>query len=285
MRERPRGASKKGMTTTKPTPQARRPLIAVPACIKQIEGAPFHSVQDKYLRAVVEAAGATPLVVPAYGAALELEALLDAVDGVLLTGSPSNVHPTHYGRAADPRAEPHDEERDATTLPLIRLALAREVPLFAICRGLQELNVALGGTLHAQVQDLPGRMDHRRPENEPDLDIQYGARHSIEITPGGVLERILDTREAMVNSLHGQAVETLAEDLAVEAVAEDGTIEAVSVTTAGAFALGVQWHPEYKAAQNPLSVRLFEAFGTAARTRAATRTGALETAKSRRAAE
>lgn len=255
------------MANTRTT--ARRPLIAVPACIKQIEGAPFHSVQDKYLRAVVEAAGATPVIVPAYGAALELEVLLDAFDGVMLTGSPSNVHPARYGRAADPKAEPHDEERDATTLPLIRLVLARAVPLFAICRGMQELNVALGGTLHARLHEIEGRSDHRRPQDEPDLDIQYGPRHAIEITPGGVLEGLLGTRAATVNSLHGQGIEDLAEGLAVEAVADDGTIEAVSVKGAAAFALGVQWHPEYKAADNPLSVRLFQAFGTAARGRAA----------------
>lgn len=251
---------------------APRPLIGVPACIRPIEGNPFHAVQDKYLRAVAEAAGGIPLVVPALGEALGLAGLLAQLDGLMLTGSPSNVHPSHYGRASHPETPPHDPERDATTLPLIRLALDQGLPLLAICRGMQELNVALGGTLHARVHELPGRLDHRRPQHE-DRDVQYGPRHKVRLSPGGMLERLTGTREFMVNSLHSQGLDRVAERLVVEALAEDGTIEAVSVRGAAAFALGIQWHPEYKVLDDPISTRLFSAFGEAARARARTLAG------------
>ncbi len=256
----------------------RKPVIGVPACIKRLENSPFHSVGDKYLRAVVEAADAIPTVIPAFGEAFDLPGMVARLDGVMLTGSPSNVHPTHYDTEPSPEAEPHDTERDATTLPLIRHALEAGLPLFAICRGIQELNVALGGTLHARVHELPDRMDHRRPRHQ-DLDVQYGPQHEIALTPGGALARLLDAETLMVNSLHNQALDRLAGDLVVEAVAPDGTIEAVRVVGARNFALGVQWHPEYKVLENPASLRLFEAFGAACRDRAQARSeGRLGTA-------
>ncbi|MEE8189630.1 MAG: gamma-glutamyl-gamma-aminobutyrate hydrolase family protein [Kiloniellales bacterium] len=245
-----------------------QPLIGVPACVREIDDNPFHAVGDKYLRAVTEAAQGLPMVIPAFGEnGIDLSDLVWRLDGLMLTGSPSNVYPVHYGSEPHPEAEPHDLERDATTLPLIRLALESAVPLLAICRGMQELNVALGGSLHARVHELPGRMDHRRPKHD-DPDVQYGPRHEVALTPGGAFEALAGTREITVNSLHGQALDRVAEGLAVEAVAADGTIEAVSVTGAPAFALGVQWHPEYKALENPFSTRLFSAFGEAARARA-----------------
>ncbi len=252
---------------------AGKPLIGLPACIKQIDGMPYHSVQDKYLRAVVEAAGGLPLIIPAYGDETEPERLIGMLDGLMLTGSPSNVHPIHYGREAHPAAEPHDEERDATTLPLIGKALEAGLPLLAICRGFQELNVALDGTLHALVHEVPGRRDHRRPQHE-DLDVQYGPQHPIDITPGGAFHGLLGKTRIMVNSLHNQALDRVSGRLMVEAVAEDGTVEAVSVKDATGFALGVQWHPEYKALENPDSTRLFAAFGAAARAWAGSRVGA-----------
>ncbi len=247
-----------------------KPLIGVPACIKEISDHSFHAVGDKYLRAVSEAAGSIPLVIPALGNGVDLRALVARLDGLLLSGSPSNVHPTHYGTEPSLEAEPHDEERDATTLPLIRLAIEEAVPLFAICRGMQELNVALGGTLHARVHELPGRMDHRRPKHD-DPDVQYGPRHAIALTPGGAIEALAGAHEITVNSLHGQALDRVADRLTVEAVAPDGTIEAVSVKGARAFALGVQWHPEYKALDDSFSTRLFSAFGEAATARVRSR--------------
>lgn len=250
-----------------------RPVIGVSACLKQGEHAPFHAVVDRYVEAVVTAAGALPVIVPAIGRAAELPGLLDRLDGVLLTGSPSNVCPSHYdgppprpGNLADPR-------RDATTLPLIRLALAARVPLFAICRGIQELNVALGGTLHQHLHEIPGRADHRSDKTRPYQE-RYEPRHPVVLVPGGRLQAILgaETKSVLVNSLHAQGIDRLAPGLVVEAVAEDGTIEAVSVAGAG-FAIGVQWHPEWRAAADPVSRRLFAAFGAAARARARARLG------------
>ncbi len=254
------------------------PLIVVPACLRTLDGSPFHAVGDKYLRAVASAAQGIPLVVPALAESFDPAALLTRIDGLMLTGSPSNVHPSHYRGAPYPDTAPNDPDRDATTLPLIRQALEFGLPLLAICRGIQELNVALGGTLHARVHELPGRMDHRRPKHD-DLDVQYGPRHKITLTPGGRLEALAGAPELMVNSLHGQGLDRIAEGLTVEARAEDGTVEAVSVTGFPGFALGVQWHPEYKAMENSFSKRLFAAFGDAARVYARARTQTRDTAE------
>jgi putative glutamine amidotransferase len=255
-------------------PGSIKPLIGLPACIRVIEGMPFHTVGDKYLRAAAEAAGGIPLIIPAFGETLDLPALVARLDGLLLTGSPSNVHPSHYGAQASPEAEPHDPHRDRTTLPLIHAALADGLPLFAICRGMQELNVALGGTLHARIHEQPGRIDHRRPKHE-DLDVQYGPRHEVRLSADGRMASLAGAETIMVNSLHWQAIDRMAPGLEVEAVAPDGTIEAVAVTNASAFALGVQWHPEYRVLDDPFSTRLFAAFGAAARARAEARVGAV----------
>lgn len=238
---------------------------------------PYHTVGDKYLRAVAEAADGIPLTIPAFGDLLDLPDLVSRLDGLLLTGSPSNVEPGHYGAAASPEAEPHDPHRDATTLPLIRAAIDGGLPLLAICRGIQELNVALGGTLHARVHELPGRDDHRRPKHE-DLDVQYGPRHEVRLNAGGAMARLAGSETLMVNSLHWQAIDRIAADLTVEAVALDGTIEAVAVRGAQAFALGVQWHPEYRPLDDAFSTRLFASFGAAARSRAASRSRPADTA-------
>lgn len=247
-----------------------KPLVAVPACMKEVGGLPFHAVGDKYVRAVAEAAGAVPLMIPNLGEFFDPATLLAGLDGLLMTGSVSNVHPRHYGLAPSPAAEPHDEARDAVTLPLIRAAIDQGVPLLCICRGFQELNVVLGGTLHARVHEVPGRLDHRSP-NTGHHDTDYAARHALRLVPGGQLARILGKDEIQVNSLHWQGIDRLAEGLAVEGEAPDGTIEAVSVRGARAFALGVQWHPEYKVMSNPDSVLLFRAFGEAVSKRRATR--------------
>ena len=247
--------------------QTLTPLIGVPADLRQIDDKPFHAVGDKYVRAVLTASHGLPLVLPAFGALYDIPALVKSLDGLLLTGSPSNVHPSNYGTSPSLEAEPYDQPRDATTLPIIRATLDQGVPLLAICRGFQELNVALGGTLHARVHELPNRMDHRRPKHD-DPDVQYGPRHSVALTPGGFFESLAEASEITVNSLHWQAIDRLAEGLRVEAVADDGTIEAVSVPAARNFALGVQWHPEYKVQDNDFSTTLFTAFGQAAKARA-----------------
>ncbi|MBB3063869.1 gamma-glutamyl-gamma-aminobutyrate hydrolase family protein [Limibacillus halophilus] len=249
---------------------AKQPLIGVPACVRSMDQMPFHVVGDKYVRAVSLGAKGIPVVFPALGDLIPLAEMIDRLDGIMLTGSPSNVHPTRYGQTPTPEAEPHDEWRDETTLPLIELALEHGVPLFAICRGYQELNVALGGTLYPRVHELEGRLDHRAPKVE-NMDIKYGPRHSVDLTPGGELEKILGVRRIEINSLHWQAIDQVADRLAIEAIAPDGTYEAVSVKGASTFALGVQWHPEYKVRENPASLKMFEAFGDAARQRAEAR--------------
>ena len=247
-----------------------RPLIGVPADVKEVTGQPFHAVGDKYLRAITLAADGLPFVIPAFGELYDLPDLVHRLDGIMLTGSPSNVHPTHYGMVPTPEAEPHDEARDATTLPLVHEALRQGIPMLAICRGMQELNVALGGSLHARVHELPDRLDHRRPEHD-DMDVQYGPRHAIVLRPGGAFHRLAGSTEITVNSLHWQALDHVAPGLRIEAEASDGTIEAVSVKDAKDFALGVQWHPEYRVLDDAFSTKLFATFGAAARRRAEAR--------------
>ncbi|MEM7225077.1 MAG: gamma-glutamyl-gamma-aminobutyrate hydrolase family protein [Pseudomonadota bacterium] len=251
------------------------PLIGVPADVKEIDNKPFHAVGDKYLRAVIQATGGLPLVIPAFGALYDLPALVARLDGVLLTGSPSNVHPNRYGKAPTPAAEPYDPERDETTLPLIHETLSQAVPMLAICRGMQELNVALGGTLDPRVHEQPNRMDHRQPKHD-DPDVQYGPRHDLELAADGELRKLAGQDQVAINSLHWQAVDSLAPRLVVEGRAPDGTVEAVRVTDAKNFALGVQWHPEYKVLENSFSMAIFGAFGAAARERAEARIRAPE---------
>ena len=249
------------------------PLIGLPACAREVGIHPFHIVGDKYMRAVAEAAGGLPVAVPALGPALDRNAVLERFDGLLFTGSPSNVEPTRYDGPPSANGTLHDPERDATTLPLIRGAIDRGVPIFCICRGVQELNVALGGSLHQAVHNVPGRIDHRSDDNQP-RDVQYGPAHDVTLADGGLLASLWSTPAVAVNSLHAQGIDRLASRLVVEATAPDGQIEAVRVADAPAFALGVQWHPEWKVTDDPFSMAIFGAFGEATRARAASRTGA-----------
>jgi putative glutamine amidotransferase len=248
------------------------PLVGLPSDTYESHGLHFHSLGDKYVRAVHDVAKCLPLMVPSIGDGLEMEALLDNLDGMLITGAVSNVHPPIYGEAATADHEPYDHGRDATTLKLIKAVIARGMPLFCVCRGFQELNVVFGGTLETELQRGEGRLDHRSQKSD-DVDVRYGPSHRIAIAPGGMLERMLGKREAMVNSIHRQGVKTLGAGLDAEAVAPDGIIEAVSVKGARAFAFGTQWHPEYKAWDNPDSVKIFEAFGDAARAYRAAKLG------------
>ena len=234
-------------------------VVGIPACATVANERPVHQTPARYADALIGGAGAVPLIVPPMG--MGQLALLDRLDGLLVPGSPSNVHPSHYGVNVSLTPEKHDPDRDATTLPLIRAAIARGLPVLAICRGIQELNVALGGTLLQNIHDMPGRMDHRG--GEPPLDKAYGPKHTVSAT--GALARIVGAAEIMVNSLHGQAIDRPGEGLVVEALAQDGTIEAVSLPTAQGFVLGLQWHPEWRWAEQPASVAIFRAFGEACR--------------------
>ncbi len=237
-----------------------RPIVLVPADNRLLGEHPFHVVGKKYIDAV-RLAGCLPLVVPWVGAD-EVDELLSHADGVLLTGSPSNVHPSHFGEDVHNPALPLDPARDEWTLPLTRQALAQGVPLLAICRGFQETNVALGGTLHQAVQDLPGKQDHRAPSGEPP-ELQYGVAHEVRVVPGGMLEQILGAGPIHVNSLHGQGASRLAPGARAEAVAPDGLVEAFTLPAARGFNLCLQWHPEWQAADNPVSMKLLRAFGAA----------------------
>jgi putative glutamine amidotransferase len=227
---------------------------------------PFHAVGEKYIVAVRDGARALPVLIPVLESAIEADEIVDTVDGILLTGSPSNVAPRLYGGSAPRAGVLQDERRDATTLPLIKRIVERGVPLLALCRGFQELNVAYGGTLYQHVEEVPGRIDHREDKNQP-LDVQYGPAHDVHLTPGGRLEMLAGTRTIKVNSLHSQGIEKLGGGLAVEAVAPDGQIEAVRVREAQSFALGVQWHPEWRFWESDFSKALFAAFGAAMQTR------------------
>jgi putative glutamine amidotransferase len=236
-------------------------IIGIPACTREVDGMIQHATPARYGAAVVGGVGGMPIILPPIGEGLVK--LLDRLDGVLLSGSPSNVEPHHYGGGRSATPDRHDPHRDLTTLPLIRAAVAHGVPLLAICRGIQELNVALGGTLHQQVQDLPGREDHRG-EAGP-LAFRYRPKHKVALS--GHLAALLGKSETMVNSSHEQAIDRLGEGLVAEAVAEDGTTEAVSLPSARGFVLGVQWHPEWAYTENEDSLALFRAFGAACRSR------------------
>ena len=243
-------------------PAASLPLVLVPACNKMLGDHPYHIAGKKYADAV-RLAGCLPLVIP-NADPVELRALLAIADGVFLTGSPSNVHPSLFDEDVLDLSLPLDPARDAWTLPLIRHALAAGLPLFTVCRGTQETNVALGGSLHQAVHAVAGKHDHRAPDGKPP-EVQYGPAHEVVVEPGGVLERVVGLRKFDVNSVHGQAVNRLAEGLRVEARAPDGVVEAFSAVAANGFNLCVQWHPEWQAAGNDVSMRMLTAFGQACR--------------------
>ena len=242
------------------------PLILVAGDVREFDSYVWHASPEKYVQAVAWMGG-VPLILPALGETLDLESLLQRMDGVLLTGSRSNVHPSRYGLEPSERYEPYDPARDDTVFRIIPLALEMGVPLFAICRGFQELNVALGGTLITEAQERPGSLDHRAPLGPPN-DERFALKHDVNFEPDSRLGALLDSCCIRVNSVHRQVIDRLAPRLVVEARAPDGTIEAVRVADAQAFAFGVQWHPEYWAATDGPSGALFRAFGEAARERA-----------------
>jgi putative glutamine amidotransferase len=246
---------------------SKRPVIGLPADRRTIGHHAYHLAGEKYLAAILDAAGGIPLIIPAIGRELALEELLGAIDGLLFTGSPSNVEPQHYRGDPSAAGTLHDPQRDATTLPLIPKAVAAGVPLLGICRGFQEINVAFGGTLWQKLHEVPGHLDHRESLEEP-LEQQYGPAHEVTLEPGGLLRRLAGSDRVRVNSLHSQGVRELAPGLLVEARAPDGVIEAFRVADAASFALALQWHPEWQVTGNRFSSALFGEFGAACRARA-----------------
>jgi putative glutamine amidotransferase len=246
----------------------RIPIVGVPCDRRMLGKHPYDLVGEKYVAAVRDGSGALPLLIPVLDPPLEVGDLLNSIDGLLFTGSPSNVAPRHYGGAAPRAGVMQDEHRDATALPLLKAAINAGKPVLCICRGFQELNVALGGTLHQHVEEVPGRADHRSNDNDP-LDVQYGPVHPVHVQEGGLLARIAREKTFSVNSLHSQGIDRLADALRAEAVAPDGQIEAVSMPAAKGFLFAVQWHPEWAWSENPVSREIFSAFGTALQSQAA----------------
>jgi putative glutamine amidotransferase len=244
----------------------KTPRVGVPADYRMLAGVGVHVADESYIRAVVDAVGAIPVILPVLVDA-DVPSMLAGLDGILLTGSQSNVAPARYG---GPEAEPgsmNDLERDAMNLPLIPAIVAAGIPMLAICRGFQEVNVAYGGSLHQKLQEQPGRIDHRAPAGQP-VEVQYAPILTVDFPEGSLMRRLMGTEEAMVNSVHWQGVDRLGQGLAVEAVARDGTIEAVRIAEATDFALAVQWHPEHRPAENPVSRAIFGAFRAAVEKRA-----------------
>ena len=239
-------------------------LVGISCCSKPFGAfaTPNHAASDTYVRAISEAVGAVPVLLPADGSACDIELILSRIDGLLLTGSRSNVQPCLYGGPPHAPDIPEDPARDAVTLPLLRAAIARGVPVLAICRGLQEMNVALGGTLHQRLQDVPGLLDHSTPM-QANPRVRTGKAHRVDIVAGGWLQRTVAARSIAVNSLHNQGIDRLASGLVVEARAPDGVVEAIRVADATGFAVGVQWHPEFDWRTDAASRAIFAAFGRA----------------------
>ena len=237
-------------------------IVGIPCDYRMLGPHPFHVAGDKYIRAVRESTGAVPLLIPSLATPIPPEELLATLDGLLFTGSPSNVAPRQYNGTAPREGVLQDENRDGTTLPLLKAAIAAGTPTLCLCRGFQELNVAMGGSLHQHVHELEGRLDHREDLSAP-LDEQYGPAHEVQVVEGGLLASIVRERRFQVNSLHSQEIDRLAPLLHADALAPDETIEAVSVPEAKGFALGLQWHPEWRWSENPVSREIFGAYAEA----------------------
>lgn len=247
----------------------KRPIVGVIGNTFLAEGRfPSQRVGERNLRAVADVTGALPLMFAGSPDITDIDALLEAVDGVLLTGARANVHPTRFGTDPHPSYEPYDLERDALALTLVEACVDRGVPLLGICRGFQEMSVAFGSTLHPEIREIPGRQNHRMPRLEngeihPDPTVVFGDRHDVALAPGGVFAKLFGRETIRVNSLHGQGILEPGGRVVVEGVAEDGTVEAICIKDAPGFALGVQWHAEYDPQTNPINKALFEAFGAA----------------------
>jgi len=245
-----------------------RAVVGIACNCREVDGLRFQAVGQGYIDAVAEGAGALPLLLPALGDGCDVEAMLGRIDGLLLTGGRSNVEPHRYG-GPEVECGPHDPARDGLAIALVRAAVDRGVPLLGICRGMQEMNVAFGGSLHARLHEVPGRSDHRGAHLP--LAERIAPRHRVRLTPDGLLARLLSVEEIVVNTLHGQGVDRLGGSLAVEGLCDDGTIEGISIPGAPGFALGVQWHAEIGLRTTPVHAAIFDAFGAAVRAHAETR--------------
>ncbi|MCK1391028.1 gamma-glutamyl-gamma-aminobutyrate hydrolase family protein [Bradyrhizobium sp. 1] len=247
----------------------RKPVVGVIGNAHRVENRfQVQMVGERNLRAVAEVSGGLPVMFAGAPDITDIGALLDVVDGIVLTGARANVHPTRFNVDPCEAHEPYDIHRDEVALALSVACVARGIPLFGICRGLQEMNVAFGGSLHPEIREIPGRMNHRMPRLEngeihPDPTVVFADRHDVDLTPGGAFARLLGCEKIRVNSLHGQGILDPGKRVLIEGIAEDGTIEAIRIAEAPTFALGVQWHAEYDPQRNPINRKLFEAFGEA----------------------
>ncbi len=247
-----------------------RPVVGIPASVITPDRLPVHMASTKYVDVVTQALNGIPFIVPSIGARYDFDELLSLLDGILLSGGRANIDPEHYEGPDHPPGDIRDPARDTTVLPLIRAAIDRGVPVLGVCRGIQEINVALGGTLHYRVHQLDGKMDHRMTPGDP-VEQVFAPRHLIDLAPGGLLERRLGTSQVMVNSLHGQGIDQLAPSLAVEATAADGLIEAVRLRVDSTYVFGVQWHAEWNFENDPVSRAVFGSFAEAIGARALAR--------------
>ena len=239
-----------------------KPLIGISTCFEKQGAHYYHQAGDKYIAAISNVFNGLPLLIPAIGSKIHRQKLLESLDGILFTGSYSNIEPHHYGGPESDDGTKHDPKRDATMLPLIKDAVDFGVPILAICRGFQEMNVAMGGSLHQKIHRVSDMMDHRE-DSTLDLDGQYGFAHKISITPHGILDQISDDKKPWVNSVHWQGINQLGNGLTVEATSQDGLVESFSVTDSPSFALAVQWHPEWQVMKTPFYKSIFEKFGDA----------------------
>lgn len=246
----------------------RKPVVLMSMGTQERKGHAYQVMTHKYIAPLVEFSACVPLLAPTCFGTDDLEQYLDMVDGVYLTGAGSNIDPALYNQENLTPDKAQDRDRDLFDLPLIRAAIARGLPIFGICRGMQEINVALGGDIHQKLYAVGGFDDHREDSSDP-VEVQYGESHNVRLVPGSWLADLLAKDEITINSLHGQGIATLGEGLEALAYAEDGLIEAIHAPALAQFTLAVQWHPEWQTSANPDSVKIFQAFGAACRQRVA----------------
>jgi putative glutamine amidotransferase len=252
--------------SAKTTSAKRKPVVLMSMGAQERKGHDYQVMTHKYIVPLVEIAGCVPVLMPTCCGTADLEQYLDMADGVYLTGAGSNIDPALYGQENLTPDKSQDRDRDLFDLPLIKAAIARGLPIFGICRGMQEINVALGGDMYQKLYAEPGFNDHRENSDDP-VHVQYAEAHKVRIESGSWLAEVLGSEEIGVNSLHGQGVKTLGRGLEPLARAEDGLVEAFHAPSLSPFLFAVQWHPEWQAARNPDSVKIFEAFGEACRQR------------------